>query len=98
MIIKGKEKNDDIVRLAYAAYVGYQLRAMFPKKEIDRYDDFFNNISSMIKIGTKAKEYEIKMDGALYSTQDFYEDGYIEAVKMLEVMEKMLKGDPLWDT
>ena len=81
----------DLIRLAYAAYVAYQLRAFFPHERINEYDDIFNNVKIMNEIATIANKHRFAINENLCcDTELFYEDGYDDAVKLFD---KFIKGE-----
>ena len=70
-------------KLAYAAYVAYQIRAFFPEDKVDELDMRFNNIETMEAIAEIAMNHHINADS-------FYDDGYDDACKLFD---KILEGD-----
>ena len=80
----------DLNKLAYAAYVAYQLRAFFPQNKMDEYDNIFNNFERMYEIALIADKHRSAMKGNSYDIEMFYEDGYDDAVKLFD---KYVKGE-----
>lgn len=74
-------------KLMYAAYIGYQLRAEFPNNEnvINELDFIFNNINIMRKVAeiVEKREFKKNADG-LMDAEEFYEEGYNDAVKLFD--------------
>jgi len=79
---------DTFIKLRYAAYIAYQLRAFFPQDRIDEYDNIFNNYAMMNKIALIADKHHFAMKDYLYDVEMFYEDGYDDAVKLFDKFVK----------